>query len=59
MKRKIGLVLGIFGLGVGIFMVVSGIIWASAFYIGWGVVIVGIGVWNLLAYRQKKVGTDG
>lgn len=51
MKNKIKLVAGIFCIGVGIFVLVSGILWVSAFPIIWGVAIGGIGIWQLASAR--------
>jgi len=55
MKKKIWLAVHILGIGVGIFMIVSGMLWASGFYIFWGVALIGINIWQLIASRQKKI----
>ena len=55
MKKKIWLVINILGIGVGIFLLISGVLWASGFYIFWGVALISINVWQLIASRQKKI----
>ena len=47
------LVAGLICLGVGLFVMVSGLLWASIFHAVWGVPLIAVGLWQLLTSRQK------
>ena len=49
MCKKIYLVIASFVILTGLFVLVSGILWGAAFYIVWGIILLGIGVWQLLS----------
>lgn len=51
---KVELALGIFAAVAGLYLLASGILLSSGLHILWGVIIIGIGMWRIIASYQRK-----